>query len=75
MEKTKLKSLRISERTLSKVDDFVSKERYYKSHGVMVAIIENVFEYADNQTILAIIRQWRFSARKMKITVQYETDK
>lgn len=74
MEKTKLKSLRISERTLSQVDDFVRKERYYKSHAVMVHIIENVFEYADHATILAIIRAWRWSNMKLKITAQYETE-
>ena len=74
MEKTKLKSIRISERTLSQVDDFVRKERYYKSHGVMVAIIEHVFEYADHATILAIIRAWRWSDTKLKITAQYETE-
>lgn len=71
MEKTKLKSLRISERTLSQVDDFVRKERYYKSHAVMVHIIEHIFEFADNETILAIIRASRWDEPKIKITAQY----
>ena len=74
MEKTKLKSLRISERTLSQVDDFVGKTRYYKSHAVMVAIIEHVFEFADHATILAIIRASRWDDPKIKITAQYETE-
>ena len=74
MEPTKLKSLRISERTLSQVDDFVRRERYYKSHAVMVRVIENVFEYADHATILAIIRAWRWNNIKLKITAQYETE-
>lgn len=74
MEKTKLKSLRISERTLSQVDDFVGKARYYKSHAVMVAIIEHVFEFADHATILAIIRASRWDEPKIKITAQYETE-
>lgn len=75
METTKLKSLRISEHTLSQIDKFVREHRYYKSHAVMVAIIEHVFKYADNQTILAIIRAWDYSDKKMKITAQYETEK
>ena len=74
MEPTKLKSLRISERTLSQVDNFVRQHRYYKSHTVMVAIIDHVFEFADEATILAIIRAWRLSGTKMKIYVQYETE-
>lgn len=73
MEPTKLKSLRISEHTLSQIDNFVRVHRYYKSHSIMVRIIENVFKYADDQTILAIIRAWDFSDKKMKITAQYET--
>lgn len=74
MEKTKLKSLRISERTLSQVDDFIRKKGYFKSHTVMVAIIENVFEFADYATLLDIISASRWDIPKMKITTQYETE-
>ena len=74
MEPTKIKSLRISEHTLSQINNFVRVHRYYKSHSVMVRIIENVFKYADDQTILAIIQAWDFSDKKMKITAQYETE-
>lgn len=74
MEPTKLKSLRISEHTLSRIDNFVRNHRYYKSHAVMVAIIEHVFEFADEATILAIIRAWRWSDTRLKITAQYETE-
>lgn len=75
MEPTKLKSLRISEHTLSQIDDFVRKEHYYKSHAVMVAIIEHVFEYADHETILAIVRGWPLHGMDFHITAQWETVK
>lgn len=69
MEETKLKSLRIPVSTLEKIQAFVAGERYSREHAVLVSILENLFHYADYQTLRTLYRHWKYSNKKLIITI------
>lgn len=69
MEKTKLKSLRIPVSTLEEIQAFVESRRYTNEHAILVSILENLFYYADYQTLTTLYQHWKLSTKKLIITV------
>ena len=51
---TKLVSLRIDEEALKALDEHMKGFRYWKRHGVMVHLLENLLLYADTKTLYTI---------------------
>lgn len=69
MEKTKLKSLRIPESTLEEIQAFVATQRYTKEHAILVSILDNLFNYADYETLKTLYLHFKHSNKKLIITV------
>ena len=65
---TKLISLRIDEQALAALDVHMKSFRYWKKHGLLVSLVENILLNADTQTIKTIIENNPYSSMKLTIT-------
>ena len=63
----KLVSLRLDEEVLKNLDERMKEFRYWKKHGVLCQIIENVLTYAAPWDLSTIVRHNRFSSKKLSI--------
>lgn len=64
---TKLISLRIDERALSALNKHMQHLPYWKRHGILVRLLENVLLIADSNTIVTIVRHWHDGTKKLII--------
>ena len=69
---TKLVSLRIDEEALKALDEHMRSFRYWRRHGVMVSLLENLLLNADTETLRTILRHDRYSSMKLSITATEE---
>ena len=70
---TKLVSLRIDEEALKALDEHMRSFRYWKRHGVMVHLLENLLLYADAKTLYTIASHYPTSSKKLTITATDES--
>lgn len=70
---TKLISLRIDEKALEALDKHMDGFYYWKKHGVMVALLENLLLNADTKTLRTIAQYNRYSSKKLTITASEES--
>ena len=70
MEKTKVISVRLSESLLAKLDQKALRFRYWRRNAFIAQVLENVLEGADENSIMLLLRHWRLSDRKLKVTVE-----
>lgn len=63
----KLVSLRLDEEVLKTLDERMKEFRYWKKHGVLCQIIENVLLYADPRDLSSIVRHDRHSSNVLSI--------
>lgn len=70
MEKTKVISVRLSESLLAKLDEKAAWFRYWKRNAFINQVLENVLEGADDKSIQLLLRHWRLSDKKLKVTVE-----
>lgn len=71
---TKLISIRIDERALSALDRHLERLPYWKRHGILKSLLENVLLTADTDTVATIVRHWRNGTKKLIIKAE-ETEK
>lgn len=72
---TKLVSLRIDEEALKALDEHMRSFRYWKRHGVMVSLLNNLLLYADTKTLNAIANHGPNYSTKLTITATEESHK
>lgn len=70
MEKTKVISLRLSESLLAKLDAKAAWSRYWKRNAFINQILEGVLDGADDESMRYLLNHWRFSNKKLKVTVE-----
>ena len=70
---TKLVSLRIDEKALQALDKHMHEFTYWKKHGVLVALLENLLLNADSKTLGTIARHSCYSSMKLTITASEES--
>ena len=69
MEKTKVISLRLSESLLAKLDAKAASHIYWKRNAFINQILEGVLDGADDESIRCLLRHWRCSSKRLKVTV------
>lgn len=70
MEKTKVISVRLTESLLAKLEAKAAWSRYYKRNAFITQVLEGVLDGADDASIKLLLRHWRFSNTKLKVSVE-----
>lgn len=70
MEKTKVISVRLSESVLEKLDEKAAWSRYWKRNAVIAQVLEGVLYGADDESFRLLLRHYRFSDKKLTVTVR-----
>ena len=69
----KLVSLRINEEALKALDEHMRNFPYWKRHGIMVGLLENLLLNANTKTLYTIASHYPKSSKKLTITATEES--
>lgn len=70
MEKTKVISVRLTESLLAKLEAKAAWSRYYKRNAFITQVLEGVLDGADDESIKLLLSYWRYSDKKLKVSVE-----
>ena len=70
MANLKLISVRIDPETLDKVEKLAADVVYWKRSTIISNIVTAVFDNADEEDIMKLVRYWPHFGKKLKISVE-----